>query len=296
MRPLRVRGGGAAAAIYVLCCALLLGACAAPALSPTPASAAPAVTSVLPAADVVPGWQRREPRTYDPDTLYDFVNGAADLYFTYGFRELAVAEWANSAGDGVQVEVYRVASDADAYGLYTYNSYGEPVEIGVDGEINSGYRAAFWQGNTFVQVVASGQVEDDLLRTLAQAASSALPDGGQRPALVATLPEEGLQPGSVRFFREKMALDNLLWIGAEDLLGLGADVQGIVARYQVEGQAVDLLLISFPDRGRAQAAAAGLAGARLENLIDTAVSGVNVGAVFGSDAGRSLLDAAMENL
>jgi len=238
---------------------------------------------VVPAAGAVAGWQRDgQVKVYDRDTLYDFMDGAADLYFTYGFEQLAVAHYVHSAGGTLQVEVYRVATDADAYGLYTYNSHGQPVTIGVDGELDSGNRLAFWQGRTFVQVIARDQVEDDVLHAMGTAAASALPQGSRHPSLVDHLLKGGLQPGSARFFRQKMALDNLLWLGTQDVLGLGADVEGVIARYDLAGQPVDLLLIAYPDMSRAQHAQSGLQAAGVKNLIATELKGVTLGAVFGS--------------
>jgi len=294
MHPFRSRRGATAAALLLTI--LSLGACSAPAAAPTNGPDLPPAVSVLPGPDVLPDWERQDPRTYDAGTLYAFMNGAADLYFTYGFRELATAEWVSPAGDSVQVEVYRTASDADAYGLFTYTSFGDPLDLGVDGEIESGYRIAFWQRSTFVQVMALGQASDEELRALAEAASSTLPPGGERPALAAALPAENLQPGSARFFRSKMALDNFLWIGPDDVLGLGPDVEGIVARYEVSGGSADLLLVAFPDAGRAQEAAAGLTGAGLESLVEVTVSGATMGAVLGDEAGRGVLAEAMEKL
>jgi len=250
---------------------------------PAPTEALPAAAEVLPVAGAAAGWQRDgQVKTYDHDSLYNFMDGAADLYFTYGFEELAVASYVHAAGGALQVQVYRVATDADAYGLYTYSSYGQPIALGVDGELDSGNRLAFWQARTFVQVLAREAVSDDVLRAMGAAVASALPQGGQRPPLVDHLPKEGLQAGSVRFFRQKMALDNLLWLGTEDVLGLSTDADGVIARYDVSGQPVDLLLIAFPEGSRAQQAQSGLQAAGLEDLIDTAVKGVTLGAVFGA--------------
>jgi hypothetical protein len=198
-----------------------------------------------------------EPRRYDSETLFDFMNGAADLYFTYGFEGLSVGQYVDQDGRVVQVEIYDTATDADAYGLFTYNSYGEPIDLGVDGELDSGYRLAFWQGAHFVQLLPREEVQNEVLRAFGRAVASALPQGGQRPSLVDALPQEELDTDSVRFFREKMALDNLLWLGPDDVLGLGADTQGVVAHYdldaasEVGGAGVDLLLVAYPDAGRA---------------------------------------------
>ena len=232
---------------------------------------------------------------YDSETLFDFMNGAADLYFTYGFERLSVGQYVDRDGRVIQVEIYDTATDADAYGLFTYNSYGEPIDLGVDGELDSGYRLAFWQGPHYVQIAPREEVQNDILRAFGEAVASALPQAGQRPALVDALPGEGLQTDSVRFFREKMALDNLLWLGSDDVMGLGADTQGVVARYDVGGQGFDLLLVAFPDADRAEQARLGLEGAELELIVLERGDNVLGAAIGQADAetGRALLAEAL---
>jgi hypothetical protein len=222
------------------------------------------------------------------------MNGAADLYFTYGFESLTVGQYTDGQGRTLQVEVYDTASDADAYGLFTYNSYGEPIDLGVDGELDPGYRLAFWQGRRYVQVVARERVDDEVLLVLGRAVAAAVPKGGQRPSLVDALPQEGLEPGSMRFFREKMALDNLLWLGSDDVLGLGPDVKGLVARYVRDEQGMDLLLATFPDAQRARQALAGLESAELDALVAAKVKGQTLGAVLSAAAPEALAQALLD--
>jgi hypothetical protein len=260
---------------------LVLGVCllvACTARQPT----LPASKALLPASDAIPGWRLEGGKvTYGREGLYGFMNGAADLYFTYGFEELAVGRYAGAGGEVLQVEVYRLASDADAYGVFTYNSYGEPTDLGVDGELVEAYRLAFWQDRTFVQILAQGQVSDEALGAFGEAISTALPGGGERPALVAALPAEGLLSRETRFFREKMALDNLFWLGPNDVLGLGPDSEGVLAHYEIYGQRLSLILVTFPDAARAQAAQAGLQVADVEDLVVAEIEGRTLGAVFG---------------
>jgi hypothetical protein len=96
-----------------------------------------------------------------------------------------------------------------------------------------------------------------------------------------------------------MALDNLLWLGPEDVLGLGPQTEGVVARYQIDGQGIDLLLITFPSASQAAEAHSRLEGAALENLAATDVRDSTLGATFGQVAGetaRDLIDKAMATL
>jgi hypothetical protein len=49
----------------------------------------------------VTGWKKSgEVQTFTPKTLYEYINGAADLYIMYDFQELKVEYKAKSFGRG----------------------------------------------------------------------------------------------------------------------------------------------------------------------------------------------------
>ena len=263
--------------------------------SALPAASLPPPAQALPAADVLQGWTQLEvPRTYDPDTLYDFMNGAADLYFTYGFESLAVGDYLGPDGGRLRVEIYRTATDADAYGLFAYNAYGEPIDLGVQGRWVSENRLSFWQSRTYTQITARDTVQDAALQAFGQAISAALPANGVSPAIVQALPLQDLRPDSVRFFREQMALDNYLWLGPDNVLGLGPDTEGALGTYALDAGQATLLLVSFPDAERAEAARHGLAEVELVDLVLARLDGGTLGAVFG-DVDAAPADALLES-
>jgi hypothetical protein len=244
-------------------------------------AALPEPRDVLPAPDAISGWHRRdESTTYDRESLSNFAGDAVAPYLSYGFKELAVGHYTNTNGDIVQVEVYRLATDADAYGLLARNSRGESIDLGVDGELDKGYRLAFWQSRTFVQIVAQSQLDDQILVAFGEAVSSALPEGGQRPSLVEALPTEGMGPGKARFFREKMAPGSMFWVGSEDVLDPDMDTEGVLAHYEIDGRRIDLMLIAYPNAARAQKAESGLRGAGMRDLVTTRVKARTLGAAF----------------
>ena len=55
----------------------------------------------------VTGWKRSAKiQTFSPKTLFEYIDGAADLYLTYDFEELKVAEYQNEKKASVTVDVY----------------------------------------------------------------------------------------------------------------------------------------------------------------------------------------------
>jgi hypothetical protein len=79
-------------------------------------------------------------------------------------------------------------------------------------------------------------------------------------------------------------------------LGLGPDVKGVVARYTLDGQEGDLLMVAYPDAARAESALAALEESEVEGLVEMGVRGEVLGAVFGSvtaGAAEELVVAAL---
>ncbi len=97
-----------------------------------------------------------------------------------------------SAGTLLNVEIWQLATPADAYGLFSAGRTGAPAVIGNEGDSDPGRRLAFWQDRYFVSLNAAQPVPDETLQAFAQAISGRLPAGGERPALVDRLPGSGL--------------------------------------------------------------------------------------------------------
>jgi len=253
--------------------ALLLAACGG-----QPSSLA----SVLPGADDFPDWTPiGEVEVFGREDLYDLVNGQAEAFFAYGFEQVAVRRYESTEGATLYVEVWQLATPADAYGLFTTSIAGTPVPLGNDGDADPGRRIAFWQDRYCVDVYAHQQLSGADLRNLAGAMSARLPSGGERPALLDRLPAEGLVARSTIFFHEEISIQDRLWLGGENLLGLSPQTDGVLAWYEVDGQAVQLLLVQYPGAEAASAGLAGLEGSPVGDLVRTNVHGRLLGAVFG---------------
>ena len=260
-------------------------------------SGAVSLGGVFPGADALPGWTPvGDVETFSSENLYDLVDGQAESFFAYGFEQVATRSYENVEGTALRVEIWQLATPADAYGLFTASVAGTRVDVGNDGDADPGRRLAFWQDRYAVQVHARQQVPDADLRRFAEAVSAALPPGGERPALVDQLPPEGLVERSVRFFHEEISIQDQLWLGGENLLGLSPQTDGVLARYDVGGTVVHLLLVQYPDAEAASAGQAALEGGQVDGLVSANARGGLLGAVFGGidgAAGSTLLGQAL---
>jgi hypothetical protein len=293
--------------LLLLASCILLSACipsppeptAAPTVEPTATPVPPSpLTDAFPGSNAIAGWTPAgELETYDGGTIFSLVDGQADFFFAYGFERVAVRRYQNADGVVLDVEIWQLSDDASAYGLFSTSVAGEPVAIGNEGDGDAGRRLAFWQDRYVAQLFARSEIPDADLRAFGAAISAALPAGGQRPALVDQLPAEGLVPRSAIFFHEELSIQNEVWLGGENVLGLSPATDGVLGRYEIDGQAAHLLLIEYPDTGAASTGLAALQGDAVAGLVAADANGNLLGAVFGQldeATASALLEEAIE--
>ena len=175
----------------VLLAALLLLAIAVPR-----SGAADLRRPVLDALAAKGEWRLREPaRSFGPDNLYEEIDGEAELFLPYGIKRLTVAILGRTArpGSEVRLELFRMASPRDAYGIWSQYRYPdqEVLRIPPSEAVVSDTSADFFRGETFVRVRSKPGVgsRNDVV--------------GIASEIVALLPGSGAPPEEAR------ALDDL---------------------------------------------------------------------------------------
>lgn len=169
------------------------------------ASAAGDVVELLPEPDSVPGWTlKEEPRTYSPEDLYEYIDGNADLFVSYGFVRAAVGDYvARDTREGwVTVDVYDMGAPLHAFGVYrAERAEGvSPLGIGAEGYSSEGM-LAFWQGRYYVKVLTIDGDVADAARALAEKTAAGICESPAMPAELARLPADGRIRDSERYVK-----------------------------------------------------------------------------------------------
>jgi hypothetical protein len=199
----------------------------------------------------VTGWKwDGKDMKYNSRTLFDYIDGAAELYLAYGFQNLVVRRLAKPGQPPIIVERYELASPGDAYGVFSFEHQDEPVGIGQGSEFGGGL-LRFWKGRYFVSVYAEGEgkeVESAIIR-LGRATADSIPDTGPEPKLIALIPGKdlGLVDKSIRYLRSHVLLNQRVFISHQNILHLSGETEAVLAVYLRERQKVHLLLIRYPN-------------------------------------------------
>ena len=193
-------------------------------------------------------WDNQQER-HDSRTLYGYMDGAAELYLAYGFQDLTVRRFVKPGLPHITVELYRLASSADAYGVFTFERQDEPAGIGQGSEFGGGI-LRFWKGTYFASIYAEGEgaeVESALIG-MGRGVADAIPATGPEPELIGAVPgrEFGLVDRSVRFLRSHVLLNQRFFTAHQNILNLGRTTEAVLAEYLRGRQKADLLLVRYP--------------------------------------------------
>jgi hypothetical protein len=182
----------------------------------------------------VPGWNKAETiQDFTPENLYDYINGAADLYLTYDFKGLQVAEYFRDDKASVIIEIYRHGSPTNAFGIYSQERLANAdfLDIGVQGYYEDNI-LNFLAGTGYVKISSAKTGRDDrgILIRFARATADKL--GGEKsfPAVLAVFPDEGKGKNTEKFI-------------GKNFLGYSFFPSAFTADYQTGGEKFKLFLM-----------------------------------------------------
>jgi len=148
----------------------------------------------------IPGFQRTIlEEVYTPNNLFDIINGAAEMFLSYDFEELAIAEYSDSSIRYIRVELYRHRNAENAFGVYAQERSPEAqfLSIGGEGYIEEG-ALNFWSGPFYIKLVTNdkGPHVQQALLTIANAVAAALHQDSGMPTQFDVFPKEERLPHS----------------------------------------------------------------------------------------------------
>jgi len=186
----------------------------------------------------IKGWKKsKDIQIYTPQNLYEYINGAAELYLSYNFQELQVAEYLNENDASIIVEIYRHKTPVHAFGIYSQErpSEGNFLKIGVQGYIQKPI-LNFVTGDAYVKINSYdvGEKTGEVLQTFAKKVAANLGSKETLPKILTCFPDEGKKQNSERFI-------------AKSFLGHRFLHSGFLVDYNVDNTAFQLFIIEGTD-------------------------------------------------
>ena len=228
--------------VIALCCTALVFLC-----RPFPAQAVTKIENTLPGAHEISGWQMQGAAyTYQPDSLYQYINGAADQVIAYGFKKLCGAEYicTTDTQESLVIDIYDMGSDLSAFGMFTSKKDPASASLGIGAESfgNEQY-VAFYKKHFYVEIQSRISAEKNRLipQQAARLVAQKIPGPSMQPALLRVFPAADQVSGSENYI-----------VGG--ILGHAFLPQGVVSEYRSNGAVIKAFVALFQSSSGAQAA------------------------------------------
>lgn len=183
----------------------------------------------------LPGFRRTMGPSYDPDHLFEYIDGGADAFLQFDFEELQTATYLGPDKIEVSVDVYRHRDADRAYGMYALERPGgaTPLAVGVEGYAGADHLELVI-GPYYIKLVQAGPKADFVLKRFAEKLAQRLSGRTSPPAVLAAFPDAGKIPRG-----EKLAASNFL--------GHGFLHDAVAVPYEVDGARFRLFAVRAKD-------------------------------------------------
>jgi hypothetical protein len=186
-----------------------------------------------------------EPQNFIPGNLYEYINGAAEIYLAYDFKELIVGQYEKdkkAEEASLSIEIYDMGNEKNSFGIYSAERFSESqfISIGNQGYLEEG-TLNFVVGRFYIKLLCfdCGEKSDEILKSFSNEIVNRVKDKGQFPPILSHFPREGLIRNTERYI-------------LRNFMGYSFLHDGYVASYRLKDQEFDCFIIEGKNEEDAQ--------------------------------------------
>jgi hypothetical protein len=236
---------------------------------------------MVPMQEYVPtqidGWRAQdEVETYDRETIFDYINGAGEVYLMYDFQNVTVLHFTQAEQPNILVELFDMGSSEDAFGIFSQARESEDQGTGQGSEYRGGL-LCFWKSKFFVCVSSERETPQakKAVEDLAGKIAGKIKVTGAWPRLLDYLPADGLESNTVRYFHKHTTLNYHYYTASENILNLGPQTEAVLATYQPDE--THFLCVRYPDEEQAKEALSSFVNAYVPEARESGIAEIENG-------------------
>jgi len=146
-----------------------------------------------------------DPKTYIPSNLFEYINGAAELYISFNFQKLVTLSYEGEDKESLTIDIYNHSDLKNAFGIYAQEKpyEGNFLDIGVQGYYDRGI-LNFLKGSYYVKISSFGlgDKEESLIKKTAKKIADNLEGETTFPTIIKCFPDKAIIENSQRYVSE----------------------------------------------------------------------------------------------
>ncbi len=153
----------------------------------------------------IDGWIRvGKIKTYNPENLWEYIDGAAELYLKYNFQELMLFN-VKKNGFKVTISIYNMGTPLNAFGIYRSErpSNVKEVDAGTEAVAIPPYQLLLLKNRYYIKIEPyEGKITEVMGEELLKAVARSIPGDESYPAELQCLPKKNRIFGTEGFVKE----------------------------------------------------------------------------------------------
>jgi hypothetical protein len=192
---------------------------------------------------------------YGPKNLFDYINGGAELYLSYGFKQLLSCKYKGKDHPDIIIDLFDMGNSYQAFGVFSHSRETVDDSIGQGCEYGGGL-LIFWKGKFYVSILAYPETEAArrAILHIGREIASIIGEKGQFPPILKLMPQEDLVQESIRYFNHYIWLNSHYFISNDNILHIDRHTEAVLAQYKKGLGKYFMLLVVYPDIEKAQKA------------------------------------------
>jgi len=190
------------------------------------------ILTLLPDQDQLKGWEPfGEPQYAEGEDLFLLINGGAEIYYEYGFKQAVIHSYSREDDTSVNVEIYEMEDAKSAYGIYTFKTgeNGKNIFVGTQGKLEE-YYLNFWKGPYVVTLIGfdTDPTTRKSLKKIAGLIDDNITHSGSPPDLINYITDLSDPYSKITYIEGNLGLYNQYEFDTENIFGVS---KGVVATY-----------------------------------------------------------------
>jgi hypothetical protein len=197
-------------------------------------------------------YQLTDKLNYSGNDLYDYIDGGAELYLSYGLAGMTGCQYNGENLPQITVEIYEMTQAKNAFGVYTQSRDQEEQVYGQGSQSFPDF-ILFWKDRYFVIVNTQEATPDSekAINYLAGLIDRSIPSTGEIPSIINSLPKEELEPAGFLYFHHYIWLNAYAFIANYNIIQIDEQTDAVLAKYGDADNRSYLLLVEYPDEEKA---------------------------------------------
>ncbi|MCK5423010.1 MAG: hypothetical protein KAJ08_12640 [Deltaproteobacteria bacterium] len=197
--------------------------------------------------DTIQGWKvAAKDQIYNRNNLYDYIDGGAELYLSYGFHNVVNRTYVKSGQPDMVVDVFDMGDSQNAYGVFSHAREEEDTTFGQGSQYAAGL-LLFWKDRYYISILTIPETVESkkAIFELARKIEKAIGKEGPLPEMLTLLPQQSLVKESIRYFRHYVWLNSYYFVADQNILHINEKTKALLAKYGEKKKRYLLLLVKY---------------------------------------------------